>query len=298
MRSMMRFAQSALAAALLLPALLLATGAQAQEGGYLEGQPTPWGLGFQPSATPIKDQLGSFHDMLLWIITAITLFVLVLLLYVMVRFSARRNPTPSKTTHNTVVEVVWTVVPIIILVAIAIPSFKLLYAQDVIPDAEITMKAVGKQWFWTYEMEHPEKGTFQFDSYILSDEEAANQGKPRLLGTDTPLVLPVDTDIRIIVTGGDVLHSFAVPAFGTKIDAVPGRANETWVRIEKEGVYYGQCSELCGTGHAYMPIEVHAVSKSEYEEWLSNMYDEYADAGETAPGGPAPATRLAQAASE
>ncbi|MEX0922055.1 MAG: cytochrome c oxidase subunit II [Rhodovibrionaceae bacterium] len=294
----MRIAQTAMSGALMLPVLLLAGTAQAQEGGYLEGQPTPWGLGFQPSATPIKDQIGSFHDILLWLITGISLFVLGLLLYVMVRFSARRNPTPTKTTHNTVVEVVWTVVPIVILVAIAIPSFKLLYAQDVIPDAEMTIKATGKQWSWTYELEHPENGIFQFDSYILSDEEAAAQGKPRLLGTDTPLVLPVDTDIRIIVTAADVLHSFAVPAFGTKIDAVPGRANETWVRIEKEGVYYGQCSELCGTGHAYMPIEIHAVSKAEYDAWLERTSEELADAGEDAPQGDTAATSLAQAASE
>lgn len=298
MGSITRFAQSALAAALLLPVLLLAPGARAQESGQLEGQPTPWGLGFQPSASPINEQIDSFHDLLLWIITGISLFVLGLLLYVMVRFSARRNPTPTKTTHNTVVEVVWTVVPIIILVAIAIPSFKLLYAQDEIPDAEMTVKAIGKQWFWTYEMEHPENGTFQFDSYMLPEEEAAAQGKPRLLGTDTPMLLPVDTDIRIIVTAGDVLHSFAMPAFGVKIDAVPGRANETWVRITKEGVYYGQCSELCGTGHAYMPIEIHAVSKAEYQEWLSNMYEEHAEADDAVPQGTAPGTRLAQAAAE
>ena len=295
MGSITRFAQSALAAALMLPVLLLATGARAQGNGYLEGQPTPWGLGFQPSATPIKDQIGSFHDLLLWIITAITLFVLGLLLYVMVRFSARRNPAPSKTTHNTVVEVVWTVVPIIILVAIAIPSFKLLYAQDVIPDADMTVKAIGKQWYWTYEVEHPENGVFQFDSYMLPEEEAKAQGKPRLLGVDTPLVLPVDTDIRIIVTAGDVLHSFAMPAFGVKIDAVPGRANETWVRIEKEGVFYGQCSELCGTGHAFMPIEIRAVSQEEYDEWVDQMHEEYADA---APQGSDADTRVAAAAAQ
>lgn len=296
MGSIMRSAQSILATALMLPVLLLASGAQAQENGYLEGQPTPWGLGFQPSAAPIKDQIGSFHDLLLWIITAITLFVLGLLLYVMVRFSARRNPTPSKTTHNTVVEVVWTVVPIIILVAIAIPSFKLLYAQDVIPDAEMTVKAIGKQWYWSYEVEHPENGAFEFDSYMLPDAEAASQGKPRLLGTDTPLVLPVDTDIRIIVTASDVLHSFAMPAFGVKIDAVPGRANETWVRIEKEGVFYGQCSELCGTGHAYMPIEIHAVSQAEYDAWVNQMYEEYADAAPR--GSENSGTRVAAAAAQ
>ncbi len=245
-----------------------------------KGQPENWGLGLQEAATVIKSQMESFHNMLLVIITAITLFVLALLIYVMIRFRARANPTPSKTTHNTLIEIVWTVVPVLILVIIAVPSFKLLYASDQIPESEMTIKATGKQWFWTYEYEHPEEGLFQFDSFMLTDEEAAEADLPRLLATDTTVVLPVDTNIRILVTAGDVLHSFAVPSFGVKTDAVPGRINETWVNIDEEGTYYGQCSEICGTGHAYMPIMIKAVSKDEYEEWLDQAAEEYAAAPE------------------
>ena len=248
------------------------------------GQPHPWGLGLQRGVTPIENQVAGFHDLLLVIITLITLFVLGLLIYVMMRFNAKKNPTPSKTTHNTLIEVIWTAVPVAILVIIAVPSFKLLYAQDVIPEAEITMKAIGKQWYWSYEYEHPEKGMFTFDAYMLSDEEAAEADLPRLLATDVAVVIPVDTTIRILVTAGDVLHSFAMPAFGVKTDAVPGRLNETWVRVTEEGTFYGQCSEICGTNHAYMPIMVKVVSKEAYRAWLDEAYDEYASV-ET-PGAP------------
>ena len=258
--------------------LLLAAPALAQDG-YLMGQPTPWGLGPQPGVTPLKEQLLSFHNMLLILITLITLFVLGLLVYVMLRFNAKRNPVPSKTSHNTTIEIIWTVVPVIILVIVAIPSFKLLYAQDVIPESDITVKVIGKQWYWTYEVEHPEKGVFQFDSYMLTDEEAAAQGKPRLLGVDNPVVIPVDATVRFQITASDVLHAFTVPAFGVKVDAVTGRLNETWARPGQTGVFYGQCSELCGTNHAYMPIEVHVVSQGEFEVWLDKMADEYAGLG-------------------
>jgi cytochrome c oxidase subunit 2 len=233
------------------------------------GQPVPGGLGLQHGVTPIKEQVQDFHNLLMVIITAICLFVLALLVYVMVRYRASKNPTPSKTTHNTVVEVIWTAVPVMILVVIAIPSMKLLYAQDVIPEADMTIKAIGKQWYWTYE--YPDHGDFVFDSFMLQDEEAAEAGLPRLLATDQALVIPVDTTVRILVTAGDVLHSFAVPSFGIKTDAVPGRLNETWVHANTEGTFYGQCSELCGTAHAFMPIMVRVVSEAEFEDWVAQQ---------------------------
>ena len=247
---------------------LLASGtAWAQE--TLMGQPVPGGIGLQAGVTPIKEQIHDFHNLLLVIITLICLFVLALLIYVMRRFRASANPTPSKTSHNTMVEVIWTAVPVMILVIIAIPSMKLLYAQDVIPEADMTIKAIGKQWYWTYE--YPDHGNFVFDAFMLRDEEAAEQDLPRLLATDRSVVIPVDTTVRILVTAGDVLHSFAVPSFGVKIDAVPGRLNETWVHVTEEGTYYGQCSELCGTGHSYMPIMVEVVSQEAFEAWITEQ---------------------------
>ncbi len=251
----------------LLAGLLASGGAWAQDA--LVGQPVPGGLGLQPGVTPIKEQVHDFHNLLLVIITLICLFVLALLVYVMWRFRASANPTPSKTSHNTLIEVIWTAVPVMILVVIAIPSMKLLYAQDVIPEADMTIKTIGKQWYWTYE--YPDHGNFVFDAFMLQDEEAAEQGLPRLLATDRAVVIPVDTTVRILVTAGDVLHSFAVPAFGIKIDAVPGRLNETWVHVTEEGTYYGQCSELCGTGHAYMPIMFEVVSQSAFDAWVSEQ---------------------------
>ncbi|WP_375593864.1 cytochrome c oxidase subunit II [Algihabitans albus] len=251
----------------LLAGLLASGGAWAQDA--IVGQPVPGGLGLQPGVTPIKEQVHDFHNLLLVIITLICLFVLALLVYVMWRFRASANPTPSKTSHNTLIEVIWTAVPVMILVVIAIPSMKLLYAQDVIPEADMTIKTIGKQWYWTYE--YPDHGNFVFDAFMLQDEEAAEQGLPRLLATDRAVVIPVDTTVRILVTAGDVLHSFAVPAFGIKIDAVPGRLNETWVHVTEEGTYYGQCSELCGTGHAYMPIMFEVVSQSAFDAWVSEQ---------------------------
>jgi len=234
------------------------------------GQPVPWGIGLQAGASPIKHQVADFHDLLLVIITAITIFVLALLVYVMWRFRADRNPTPSKTTHNTLIEIIWTTVPVIILVIIAVPSFKLLYAEDVVPPADMTVKAIGKQWFWSYEYDVPEKGTITFDSYMLSDDEAQKAGLPRLLGVDNPMVVPVGATVRVQVTAADVIHSFALPSFGVKRDAVPGRLNETWFKAETEGDFYGQCSELCGNGHAYMPIMIRVVSADAYTKWLAD----------------------------
>jgi cytochrome c oxidase subunit 2 len=252
------------------PVLILA------DGAALAAQPVPWQLGFQPPATPIMERLESFHNLLLWIITVITLFVLALLAWVCVRFRASRSPTPSRRTHNTILEIAWTAVPVLILVVIAIPSFKLLYFQDVTPDAELTIKAVGHQWYWSYE--YPDNGDFAFDAYMVADGDL-QPGQPRLLATDNRVVLPVDTTVRVLVTATDVLHSWAVPAFGVKMDGVPGRINETWVRIQEPGIYYGQCSELCGTNHGFMPIMVEAVSKEEFEAWTQEAQAEFARAG-------------------
>ncbi|MCE9648183.1 MAG: cytochrome c oxidase subunit II [Parvibaculum sp.] len=182
----------------------------------------------------------------------------------MVRFNRKAHPTPSKTSHNTLIEVLWTVLPVLILVVIAIPSFRLLYKELVIPPAELTIKATGNQWYWGYE--YPDNGDISFDANMVPEDELA--GRPRLLAADEPVVVPVDTTVRVIVTGADVIHSWAVPAFGVKVDAVPGRLNETWFKATKVGTYYGQCSELCGQGHAFMPIEVHVVSKEEFAAWV------------------------------
>jgi cytochrome c oxidase subunit 2 len=230
------------------------------------GQPSPWQLGLQESATPVMDDMIWFHDVLLVIITVITLFVLALLVYVVLRFNARSNPVPSRTTHNTLIEIIWTVFPVIILVTIAIPSFRLLFYQVNTPPADITIKATGKQWFWTYT--YPD-AKVEFDSLMLQDNER-KEGQPRLLSVNHELVVPVNKIVRVQVTGADVIHSFAVPSFGIKIDAIPGRLNETWFKATKEGTYYGQCSELCGRDHAFMPIEVRVVSEQAYNAWLDD----------------------------
>tara|TARA_B100002019_G_scaffold225858_1_gene198878 strand:+ start:689 stop:1540 length:852 start_codon:yes stop_codon:yes gene_type:complete len=236
-------------------------------------QPKDWQITFQEAASENMTMITDFNNFLLILMTAISVFVLGLMLYVMVRFNARANPEPSTTTHNTLVEVVWTVVPIVILVVIAIPSFRLLYFQRDIPEADMTVKAVGYQWYWGYE--YPDHGDFAFDSLMLSEEERGDQ--PRLLATDTAMVVPVDTTVRVIVTAADVLHAFAMPAFGLKMDAVPGRLNETWFKAEKTGTYYGQCSELCGIRHAFMPIRIEVVSKADFALWVEEAQNEYAE---------------------
>jgi cytochrome c oxidase subunit 2 len=245
-------------------------------GEAAAAQPEPWQLGFQPPASPVMGQLDSLHDLLLWIITLVSIFVLALLLYACVRFRASRNTSPSRRTHHTLLEITWTALPVLILVVIAIPSFKLLYFMDRAHEPEMTIKAVGHQWYWSYE--YPDDGDFAFDAYMVADEDL-QEGQPRLLTTDTAVVLPVETDIRVLITATDVLHSWAVPAFGVKTDAVPGRVNETWVRIEEPGMYYGQCSELCGDFHGFMPIMVRAVSKEEFEAWTQQAQEEFARAG-------------------
>jgi cytochrome c oxidase subunit 2 len=250
--------------------------------GAWAAKPEPWQMGFQPPASPVMEEIESFHDILLVIITVITAFVLGLLLYVMWRFSEKRNPTPSKTTHNTVIEVVWTVVPVLILVYIAFKSFPLLYFTDVTPEPDMTIKAVGHQWFWSYE--YPDNGNFTFDAYMIQDADIdPSKGQIRLLSADNNVVVPIDTTIKVLLAAEDVIHAFAMPAFGVKEDAVPGRLNETWFKATKEGVYYGQCSELCGNGHAYMPIVIEVVSKAKFDEWVKEAQSKFAKVDGTPP---------------
>jgi cytochrome c oxidase subunit 2 len=255
---------------------VLAAAAHAAAGAV--GQPQPWELGLQAGATPVMDDVIWFHNFLLYIITAIALFVLALLVIVMVRFNARANPTPSRTTHNTAIEVVWTVVPVLILVTIAVPSFRLLFYQLNTPKADLVVKATGKQWFWSYQ--YPD-AKFEFDSLMVQDKDL-KPGQPRLLAVDNEMVVPVGKVVKLITTGADVIHSWAVPSFGVKIDAVPGRVNETWFKVEREGTYYGQCSELCGRDHAFMPIVVHAVSQQAYDAWLADAKKKFAAGGDEA----------------
>lgn len=236
------------------------------------GQPSPWQMGFQQSVTPVMDNIVWFHDFLLYLITAITVFVLALLVIVIVRFNAKANPVPTKTTHNTLLEVAWTLIPVLILTAIAVPSFKLLFLQTTIPPADLTIKATGKQWYWSYG--YPDS-KFEFDSIMLQDKDR-KPDQPRLLAVDNDVVVPVNKVVRVQVIGADVIHAFAVPSFGIKIDAVPGRLNETWFKATREGIYYGQCSELCGKDHAYMPIAVRVVSEKDYAAWLEQAKKKYA----------------------
>ena len=236
-------------------------------------EPKPWELGFQPPATPVKDRLSAFHDELLIIITLITVFVLGLLVYVMWRFNHRRNPVPSRTSHNTVIEMLWTVVPVLILIIIAVPSFKLMYYMDRVPNAEMTIKVTGHQWYWSYE--DPDQGGLAFDSNIIPEAEL-KPGQKRLLDVDNPLVVPADTIIRVEVTGTDVIHSWFVPSFGVQEYAIVGRLNESWMRIEHAGTYYGQCNQICGVNHAFMPIKVEALSKDEFQHWLGEAKKKFA----------------------
>lgn len=235
-------------------------------GAALANEPKPWEMGMQPSASPVKHLMTSFNDLLTIIITLIVIFVAALMAYCIVRFDARKNPVPSKTSHHTVLEVAWTVVPVIILIVIAVPSFKLLYAAERIPEAEMTVKVTGRQWYWDYE--YPDHGNIAFSSYMIPESEI-KPGQRRLLEVDNRVVVPVNTTVRLMVTAGDVIHSWAMPAFGVKKDGVPGRINETWFKAEREGVYYGQCSEICGTNHGYMPIAVEVVSREAFDAWVA-----------------------------
>jgi cytochrome c oxidase subunit 2 len=258
-----------------LIAILVACGAILAGGGIAWaglGQPSPWQLGPQQAASPVMEDIVWFHHFLLWLIAIISIFVLALLIYVVVRFNARRNPTPSRTTHNTLIEVLWTVVPVMILVAIAVPSFRLLFLQLDVPKADLTIKATGKQWFWTYS--YPD-AKIEFDSLMVPTKDL-KPNQPRLLAVDNEVVVPVNKVVRVLTTGADVIHAFAVPSFGIKIDAIPGRINETWFKATKEGMYYGQCSELCGKDHAFMPIAVRVVSESAYTAWLDQAKKKFA----------------------
>jgi cytochrome c oxidase subunit II len=258
--------------AFVVTGVTLFAGAAALAASADTGQPHPWQLGFQAPATPVMDDIVWFHSLLLWLIAAITLFVLGLLVIVIVRFNARANPVPSRTTHNTTIEVLWTVVPVLILVTIAVPSFRLLFYQLKVPPADLTVKVTGKQWFWSYG--YPDQ-KFEFDSLMVQDKDR-KPDQPRLLAVDNEMVVPVNKVVHVEVIGADVIHSFSVPAFGVKIDAIPGRVNETWFKAEREGMYYGQCSELCGRDHAFMPIAVRVLNEKDYGTWLDQAKKKYA----------------------
>src|SRR5215469_3952878 len=237
-------------------------------------EPQPWQIAMQPAATPVRDELSALHDHILMpIITVITLFVLALLGIAIFRFNHRRHPVPTRTTHNTVIEMLWTVVPVVILVSIAIPSFKLMYYMDRVPNPEMTIKVTGHQWYWSYE--YPDQGGLAFDSNIIPENEL-KPGQKRLLDVDNPLVVPADTVIRVQITGTDVFHSWFIPSFGVQEYAVVGRLNESWMKIEHEGTYYGQCNQICGVNHAFMPIKVEAVSKEAFQQWLAEAKKKFA----------------------
>jgi cytochrome c oxidase subunit 2 len=241
----------------------------------------------QDPSTPVKHRIHDLHNLLLVIITLISLFVLALLIYVIWRFNEKKNPTPTRTTHNTVIEVLWTVVPVVILVIIAIPSFGLLYYMDKTQEAEMTIKVTGRQWYWSYD--YPDHGNFTFDSNMIAAEDL-QPGQRRLLEVDNQLVVPVETNIRVLIAGSDVMHSWFVPALGVQTYAVIGRLNETWLNVEKPGVYYGQCNQICGVNHAFMPIAVRAVPKDEFNRWVEEARTKFAKRDGAAP------TRVAQIA--
>ncbi|MDA9677603.1 cytochrome c oxidase subunit II [Pelagibacteraceae bacterium] len=243
---------------------------------FAENLPVDWQYGFQEPATDLMADVINFHTyILLPIITAISVFVLGLLIYIYYRFNSVRNPVASTTTHNTLIEILWTVIPVVLLIIIAIPSFRILYVSETIPDSDITIKATGHQWYWTYE--YPDYGDFAIDANMLDDSELSDP-KLRLLETDTQIVVPVNKVVKLLITSDDVLHSWTIPAFAVKMDAVPGRINDTWFKVNNEGIYYGQCSELCGPRHAFMPINVKVVSQEEFDEWINFAKEEYASA--------------------
>jgi cytochrome c oxidase subunit 2 len=233
-----------------------------------------WQLGFQPAATPVREHIDSLNNELLVIVIVISVFVMALLAFVMVRFRARSNPVPSQTTHNGALELIWTAVPVLILLAIAIPSFKLMYYMDRTPKPDMTLKITGHQWYWTYQ--YPDQGNLQYDSNVLTDAQDKQAGKPRLLGVDNPLVVPAGAVIRVLVTSTDVIHSWFMPAFGVQEYAVIGRTNYAWMKIDHPGTFYGECNQICGINHPFMPIEVHAVSKDDFAKWLVTAKKKFA----------------------
>ncbi len=270
----------------LVALMALASGAVAQDA--MVGAPVAWGMGLQESGGPIKDAIHHFNTMVFWIIVVITIFVALLLAYVIWRFRADANPTPSRTSHNTMLEIAWTVIPVLILVVIAIPSFRLIYYQDRAVDADMTINVQGRQWFWHYG--YPDHGNFTFDSYPVANGDIG-QGQIRSLSVDNPLVIPVGATVRILTTGQDVIHSFFVPSLGVQKYTIPGRTLETWIRADRPGVFYGQCNQICGVNHWFMPIEVRAVPRQEFEAWTAEARTRFAQG---LPPGPPPA--LASAA--
>jgi cytochrome c oxidase subunit 2 len=256
--------------------LALGAGAAIAQGDPMIGAPQPWGMGLQASGGPIKDAISSFNALVFWIIVAITIFVAILLAYVIWRFRAAANPNPSQTSHNTALEIAWTVVPVLILVVIAIPSFRLIYYQDRAVDADLTINVQGRQWYWHYA--YPDHGNFTFDSYPVADADIrpAN-GQIRGLSVDNPLVIPVGATVRILTTGQDVIHSFFVPSLGVQKYTIPGRTLETWMRADRPGIFYGQCNQICGVNHWFMPIEVRAVPREEFEAWHQQARARFAE---------------------
>jgi cytochrome c oxidase subunit 2 len=246
-------------------------------GGAFADQPQPWQLGMQAPATPITERIHAFHNELLVIIFVISLFVFGLLLYIMIRFNARAHPAPSRTTHNTLIEVLWTVIPVLILVTIAIPSFKLMYYMDRVPDSKMTIKITGHQWYWEYA--YPDQGNFSFNSNLIADKDL-KPGDKRLLEVDNPLVIPVDTTIRVQVAGSDVIHSWFMPSFGVQEYAVVGRLNEAWMRVNNVGTYYGECNQICGVNHAMMPIKVVVMNQADFDKWVAQAKTAFAAPGE------------------
>jgi len=277
-RTLLSFA--ALAAPILFAGVLLS-------GAALADKPEPWQITMQEPVTPVADKLQDLHTLIMYIITATVLFVMALLGYVAWRFRAKVNPTPSRTTHHTVIEILWTVLPVVILLVIAVPSFKLLYFQETTPKSDLTLKVTGLQWYWHYA--YPDNGDFGFDSTIV-DEKDLKDKSLRLLDVDNEVVLPVDTNVRIQIAGSDVMHSWFVPSLAVQKYAVPGRLNEVWVNIEKEGTYFGECNQICGVNHAFMPIKVHAVSKEAFAQWVEQAKTKFAR-----DDGAPPASRLASA---
>lgn len=253
----------------------------------LMGQPTPGGIALQPAASPLKVEAHHFHDfILLPIITLISVLVLGLLIWIVIRYNKKSNPVPAKWSHNTLIEIIWTVVPVLILVFISLFSFRLLFAYHDMPTPDLTVKATGNQWNWAYE--YPDQGIAEYVSNMLPEDEAKAQSVPYRLAADEPIVVPVGKTVRVLVTAADVIHAFALPAFGLKIDAVPGRVNETWFKADRTGVFYGQCSELCGVDHAFMPIQINVVTQAEFETWVASKGGSMTPkTPEQAPGGTA-----------
>jgi len=251
----------------------LATATIAISGRAAAQVPQPWQIGMQTAHSPVQRSIESLHDLVLIIITVITLFVAGLLAWVVFRYNARRHPTPSQTSHNTVLEVAWTVIPVLILVVIAIPSFRLVYFEDRTQHADLTIKVTGHQWYWEYT--YPDSGGLNFSSYIVPEDQL-KPGQLRLLDVDNPLVVPAGKNIRILTTSADVIHSFYIPSLGVQRYAIPGRTIETWFRVDRPGVYYGECNQICGNNHSAMPIAIHAVTDAEYAAWLVDAKKKFA----------------------